>query len=225
MKKLVFTYGVMGSTKTTSMLVRKYDFENREKKTVLLLKPECDTRDLDNEGNIIARSRIGASSKCTAFSENDNLIKMFLDEDAKNKIDILMVDECQFITNAQAKQLRKLTEIVPVYAYGLLTNFRQEFFKSSEYLFAVADEKIELFTPCKCGEKATVNTRRINGFVTTEGEEVVIEGKDNIIYESMCYSCLNNELIKTKINKNQKVYSLKNNLKEFSQSNFDDENF
>ena len=45
----------------------------------------------------------------------------------------------------------------------------------------------EIKCVCKCGKKATVNGRFINGSLDLGGEEVVIGGDET--YESMCYDC------------------------------------
>ena len=46
---------------------------------------------------------------------------------------------------------------------------------------------MEIKSVCKCGKKATVNARLIDGVAATDGEEVVIGGNET--YQAMCYEC------------------------------------
>ena len=51
-------------------------------------------------------------------------------------------------------------------------------------------------TICECGKKATINARFVNGELVTEGDQVAIDGFDNVTYQSMCPKCYFN---KTKV--------------------------
>ena len=44
-------------------------------------------------------------------------------------------------------------------------------------------------TICKCGRKAILNGRKINGEFVFEGEQVAIDNIDNVQYESLCGHC------------------------------------
>ena len=44
-------------------------------------------------------------------------------------------------------------------------------------------------TICKCGRKAILNARMINGNFIFEGEQVAIDMLDNIEYEALCGQC------------------------------------
>ena len=46
---------------------------------------------------------------------------------------------------------------------------------------------------CRCGRKATVNARRIDGEITTEGEQILLGSNET--YEAMCYECWRNEQV------------------------------
>ena len=54
MAKLYFKYGAMGSSKTATALITKYNYEERGMR-VWLIKPAADRRD----GEFTLRSRIG----------------------------------------------------------------------------------------------------------------------------------------------------------------------
>ena len=198
MSKLYYKYGVMGSSKTASALMCKFNYEQQGFR-VLLLKADLDNRDLVG-GNIIVRSRIGLSSSCVTFNKNENLNELFCKLNANNDYDVIIVDECQFLTKKQVEQLKNLSIEYTVLCYGLLTDFKTELFEGSKRLVELADSLQELKSVCTCGRKANVNARFINGELSTEGDVVAIE-KGVVNYQPMCYICYC-KLLKAKENKN-----------------------
>ena len=180
MGELSFTYGVMGSSKSAFALMREYDYSQKGFK-VLMLKPSIDTR----ERLSIIKSRIGIGKICVTFNPDENLENIVA---AHRNTQIVIVDEVQFCTAKQIDQLKNLSlEKYTVLCYGLKTNFKGEFFEGSKRLFEVADTFVELPSICRCGEKATMNARIVNGFVTTQGAEVQIGGDES--YEGLCFRC------------------------------------
>lgn len=99
----------------------------------------------------------------------------------------MIVDECQFLTKQQVEDLHKVSLQIPVLCYGLLTNFRSELFEGSKRLVEIAESLQEIKCVCKCGKKATVNARFVDGKLSTSGAEIAIGGDEQ--YESMCYQC------------------------------------
>lgn len=187
MSKLYFRYGVMGCSKTANALMCKFNFEQQGFK-VLLLKSLIDTRNVKNN-KIIVHSRIGLESPCIGFSSEDNLIDIFKRECKKQKYDIIIVDECQFATAKQVEQLKQISLSNIVMCYGLLTNFQTQLFEGSKRLVELADSLQELKSVCKCGKKAQVNARFVNGMLCTNGDSIAIENENNVTYEPMCYGC------------------------------------
>lgn len=187
MSKLYFRYGVMGCSKTANALMCKFNFEQQGFK-VLLLKSLIDTRDM-KDNDIIVHSRIGLESPCVGFSKSDNLIDLFNKECQKAKYDIIIVDECQFATTKQVEQLKQISLTNIVMCYGLLTNFQTYLFEGSKRLVELADSLQELKSVCKCGKKASVNARFVNGKICTTGDSIAIENENNVKYEPMCYGC------------------------------------
>ncbi len=185
MAKLYFRYGTMGSSKTAQALMTKFNYEQKGFK-VLLLKPILDTRDLKN-GKIVVKSRIGLTSDCVTFSKTDNLIDL-VEKNRKHEDEfVVIVDECQFCTALQVEQLQVVSRKYQVLCYGLLTNFKTELFEGSKRLVEIADSIAEIKSVCKCGKKANVNARFINGKLTLTGDEIMIGGDET--YESLCFSC------------------------------------
>lgn len=186
MSKLYYKYGVMGSSKTASALMCKFNYE-QQGFNVLLLKADLDNRDI-KDGQIIVKSRIGLSSPCITFSKKENLVELFSKLNKSKNYQVIVVDECQFLTRSQVEQLKALSIEQTVLCYGLLTDFKTELFEGSKRLIELADSLQELKSVCTCGRKANVNARFINGKLTTKGDVVAIE-KGEVNYIPMCYIC------------------------------------
>ena len=184
MAKLYFKYGAMGSSKTAQALITKYNYEENDL-NVWLIKPSADTRD----GARILRSRIGLESKVDVIAPGTDIYLLFQDTQ-DGCCDVIIVDECQFLTEKQIDQLRSIVNDynIPVMCFGLRTDFQTRLFPGSRRLMEVADTIQEIKTICDCGAKATVNAR-IDGssHIVTEGAQVVLGGNDS--YIAMCHRC------------------------------------
>jgi thymidine kinase len=98
-----------------------------------------------------------------------------------------LVDEAQFLTESQVRQLSDLCDDhnIPVLAYGLRTDFRGELFEGSQHLLAWADSLVEVKTICHCGSKATMVLRiDADGRAIKDGRQVQIGGNER--YLSVC---------------------------------------
>lgn len=98
-----------------------------------------------------------------------------------------MVDEAQFLTDAQVWQLSSVADDlgIPVMCYGLRTDFQGNLFPGSARLLALADVLREIRTICHCGRKATMVVRQDgDGKVIREGAQIEIGGKER--YVSLC---------------------------------------
>ena len=184
MAKLYFKYGAMGSSKTAQALITKYNYEENDLR-VWLIKPSADTRD----GETILRSRIGLEARVEVIAPGTDIYLLFQDTQ-EGRCDVIIVDECQFMTAAQIDQLRALVNDynIPVMCFGLRTDFQTRLFPGSLRLMEVADTIQEIKTICDCGAKATVNARIDGeGHIITEGAQVVLGGNDS--YIAMCHKC------------------------------------
>ena len=184
MAKLYFRYGVMGSSKSAQALITKFNYEEQGMR-VWLLKPTADTR--NGIGNVY--SRIGLEKPADAVTEDMDLFEIFRDRE-KEFNDVIIVDEAQFLHPSHVEQLRDIVDKynVPVFCFGLRTDFRTRMFPGSARLFELADSISELKTVCTCGGKATVNARIDGeGRIITEGEQLFIGGNES--YRPMCYKC------------------------------------
>ena len=184
MAKLYFKYGAMGSSKTAQALITKYNYEENDL-SVWLIKPSADTRD----GQQILRSRIGLEAMVEVIPPEMDICARFR-ETKLGSCDVIIVDECQFLTEKQIDQLRAIVndENIPVMCFGLRTDFQTRLFPGSRRLMEVADTIQEIKTICDCGAKATVNARiDSSGHIVTQGEQVVLGGNDS--YIAMCHKC------------------------------------
>ena len=184
MAKLYFKYGAMGSSKTAQALITKYNYEENDLK-VWLIKPSADIRD----GAQILRSRIGLEAQVEVIPPETDIYARFLGGKSR-KCDVIIVDECQFLTEKQIDQLRSIVDEhnIPVMCFGLRTDFQTKLFPGSRRLMEVADTIQEIKTICDCGAKATVNARiDETGHIITEGAQVVLGGNDS--YIAMCHKC------------------------------------
>ena len=193
MAKLYFKFGAMGSSKTAQALMTKFNYEEKGKR-VLLIKPATDSRDdrVDEHGNVctIVRSRIGLYAEAVAVSPEDDVRKLYLTRHEESPLDVLICDECQFLTGGQVDQMKELADLddVPVLCFGLRADFQTKLFPGSKRLFEIADSITEIKSVCRCGRKATVNARfDDSGVIITEGDQVCIGGNDR--YEGVCYKC------------------------------------
>lgn len=187
MAKLYFKYGVMGSSKTAQALITKFNYEERGMK-VWLIKPQTDSRD----GEGLLKSRAGLSAPAYVLPYKENVYESY--HKLKETVDVIIVDECQFISEEQVDQLSMLVidYNIPVLCFGLRADFRTKMFPGSKRLMEIADSITEIKTVCSCGRKATVNVRLdSNGRIITEGEQILVGGNDR--YTSMCYQCFINK--------------------------------
>lgn len=188
MSKLYFKFGAMGSSKTAQALMCKFNYEQKGYK-VYLFKPVVDNRKIVN-GKALVSSRIGLQSEAIEFDRDLNFEEYCLKNDVFSQNNVIIIDECQFLTKKQVDELKEVSLKIPVLCYGLLTNYKTELFEGSKRLVEIADSIAEIKSVCKCGRKATVNARIVNGKIVTEGKEIVIGGDES--YESMCYTCFRN---------------------------------
>lgn len=184
MAKLYFKFGAMGCSKTAQALITKFNYEERGMK-VLLLKPSVDDRD----GATIVKSRIGLQEEAITVSSDVDLYKTYV-ENYKEDCNVIIVDECQFLTPEQVDELGQIVIDfnVPVLCFGLATDFTTHLFPGSRRLFEIAESISEIKSVCKCGAKATVNARLDDhGNIVSTGEQVCIGGNDR--YVAMCRRC------------------------------------
>ena len=205
MAKLYFRYGAMNCGKTALLLQAVHNYEDRGMK-ILILKPSSDTK-----GDNKVVSRIGLEKEVDHLVDADEDLYGYLSNHLED-VKCIFVDESQFLRREQVDDLLKVTVLhdIPVICYGLRTDFLTNGFPGSTRLLEIAHSNEELKTICKCGAKATFNARFVNGEAVFEGEQIAIDGEDEVTYDSMCPKCYYESL--ERYNKSKKL--IKKKIKE-----------
>lgn len=186
MAKLYFRYGAMNSGKSTAIMQVAHNYEEQGLR-VFLIKPKLDTK---MKGSVV--SRLGLSREADFLSEpGDELGSLLLRENQRERLACVLVDEAQFLTVEQVDELFALVVLhgIPVICYGLRTDFMAEGFPASSRLLLLAHSIEELKTICRCGRKAILNARMVDGKFVFTGDQVAIDQENNVSYESMCGAC------------------------------------
>ena len=184
MSKLYYRYGAMNCGKTTALLQVAHNYEERGMK-VVILKPGIDTK-----GGSKIVTRIGLKRKVDHLIGKDEKLSIYLNSLDKD-IACVLVDESQFLNRDQIDELFMFTKLKdkPVICYGLRSDFKTIAFPGSLRLFELADVMEELYTICRCGKRAKFNARKVNGKFTSSGDQVAIDGENEVTYESLCGKC------------------------------------
>ncbi len=191
MSKLYYRYGTMNSGKTTLLLQAAHNYEEKGMK-ILILKPKVDTK-----GNDKIISKLGLKRKVDHLISQDEKLSTYLNNIDK-AVFCIFVDEAQFLTRDQVDELFMFTKLKdrPVICYGLRSDFKTISFPGSLRLFEIADDMEELHTICKCGRRARFNGRIVNGEFTSSGDQVAIDGENEVKYEALCGKCYLEQVLK-----------------------------
>ena len=171
----------MNAGKSIEVIKVAHNYEERGKH-VLVLVPSVNNK---YDGTSVS-SRIGISRSATPVAEDESILDIFMRENDKEHIDCVLVDECQFLKKHHVEELTEIVDSfeIPVLAYGLKNDFRNELFEGSYYMLVFADKIEEIKTICWCGRKATMVARLAGGKIVKQGEQIVIGGND--MYVSLC---------------------------------------
>lgn len=182
MPQLYYEWGSMNAGKSTKLLQAAFNYRERGMHVHIFI-PE-----VINSEFIV--SRLGIKEKAQIFSKQFN----FYEELKDSKVHCILIDEAQFLTKKQVRQLTKVVDEyeIPVLCYGLRTDFKGELFEGSTYLFAWADKIREIKTVCSCAKKATMTMRietNTDGSYTgiSSGNQVEVGGNNK--YISLCRKC------------------------------------
>ena len=181
MAQLYYRYSTMNAGKSIELIKVAYNYEERGKR-VLVFTPAID----DRSGVGLVSSRIGIQRDALPITDETNLLDVFMKENAKDTVDCVLIDECQFLRKHHIQELVEIVDScdVPVLAYGLKNDFRNELFEGSYYMLIYADKIEEIKTICWCGRKATMVARVVDGKFVKEGQQIVVGGLD--MYVSLC---------------------------------------
>ena len=183
MAKLHFIYSVMNAGKTTHLLQVRYNYiENGG--NVLLFTSLID----DRFGVGKVKSRIGLEADAIPLRKSDDIGAVVAAEHAKTPVTVVLVDEVQFMTADQVRQLAWIVDElnVPVMAYGLKNNVYGTLFSDAIIaMMALAQDFQEIKQLCHCGRKATMILKYDrNGEAVRSGPVIEIGGEGR--YVSVC---------------------------------------
>ena len=179
MAKLYFYYASMNAGKSTTLLQADFNYRERGMRTLLFTAGIH-----DRGGKGVIDSRLGITASAIPFDETTDLRLIAEEEHFRAPIACILVDESQFLSEGQVRQLAHLADEVgiPVLCYGLRTDFQGKLFPGSAELLALADSLVELKSVCECGRKATMNLRVDGeGRAVRQGEQKEIGGNERYI--------------------------------------------
>ena len=121
------------------------------------------------------------------------------------KVDIIFIDECQFLNSVQVEQLHKIAhkKHIEINCYGIMTDFKTHLFEGSKSLVRFADQIITLKTETKCClclyEVPIINARVVkdnNGRInfSLEGPKIDIEDNEEKFLPA-CYKCWSENIV------------------------------
>ncbi|MDG2533384.1 thymidine kinase [Sphingomonas sp. HITSZ_GF] len=182
MAKLYFYYASMNAGKSTTLLQADFNYRERGMRTLLFTAGIH-----DRGGRGVIDSRLGISATAIPFGEATDLRRIAEDAHYEAPLACVLVDESQFLSAGQVRQLAHLADEVgiPVLCYGLRTDFQGRLFPGSAELLALADSLVEIKSVCECGRKATMNLRVDGeGNAVREGEQREVGGNER--YVALC---------------------------------------
>ena len=180
MAQLFFKYGAMNSGKTIEILKVAHNYEEQDK-PVVIMTSGIDTRSGIGTGS----SRIGLERDAIPIFDETDLYHLV--KDLGYQPYCILIDEAQFLKKHHVLAFTKIVDElgIPVMAFGLKNDFRNELFEGSKYLLLYADKIEEMKTICWfCHKKATMNLHYIDGKPVYEGDQVQIGG--NEAYYPVC---------------------------------------
>lgn len=180
---LTFIYSTVNAGKSANLIMRAHSCGERNINHTVFVPEIAAQRD----GNQRISSRIGLERMgCVSLRREDCPFEIISERSMRtwektNPVQVVFVDEAQFLTKRQVIGLARIADElnVPVFAYGLRTDFKGEPFEGSIYLMAWSDRIEEIATFGKMNqnddsvERAVFNMKVDElGKQITEGESV-----------------------------------------------------
>ncbi|UVH22778.1 thymidine kinase [Lacticaseibacillus paracasei] len=180
MAQLFFRYGAMNSGKSIEILKVAHNYEEQNKRVILM------TSAVDDRAGVgMIASRIGLERTAIPITHETNLYDIIKATDPKAAC--VLIDEAQFLQKHHIFEAARVVDElhIPVMAFGLKNDFRNELFEGSKYLLLYADKIEEMKTICWfCAKKAIMNLRIHDGQPVYEGKQVLIGGNES--YYPVC---------------------------------------
>jgi thymidine kinase len=187
--KLYFRYAAMNAGKSTALLQAAHNYEERGMRVRMFTAAHD-----DRSGFGLIGSRLGLQRQAETFGTGTVFSAAWLAEGDGRRVACVLIDEAQFLSPDQVRQLHRLAHLqrVPVLCWGLRSDFRGDAFPGAAALLTLADELEEMKTICACARKASMNLRiDAEGRRVKEGEQILIGGNER--YRAVCPSCFYSE--------------------------------
>lgn len=197
--ELNYHISAMGGGKSLSLMVAAHQLDS--KVPVLITKPASDLKAGDHVETRLGETRREVDFLIEKDSDIETLvaarmqvIRIGLGERAAGRLPFVFVDEGQFLLPDHVEQMRALadSDAANFEVYGLLTDFRAQYFPGSDALIrnadhiSMANREIEhLCEDDECTRIALRNTRLIEGTVVRDGPQIAIDGID-ATYKAFC---------------------------------------
>ena len=170
---LTFIYSTVNAGKTANLLMRAHSCSERGMSFLIFVPDVAEGR--DGVGQVA--SRIGFKHEAVPLSKNCDPLEIVLRKQLNQPTtyDVIFIDEAQFLTKEQVIRFTQVTDnlSIPVFAYGLRTDFMGNPFEGATFLMAWSDKIEEIATFAVGGEKAIFNQKiGENGERVTEGESI-----------------------------------------------------
>ena len=170
----------MNSGKSIEILKVAHNYEEQNKRVILM------TSAVDDRAGVgMIASRIGLERTAIPITHETNLYDIIKATDPKAAC--VLIDEAQFLQKHHIFEAARVVDElhIPVMAFGLKNDFRNELFEGSKYLLLYADKIEEMKTICWfCAKKAIMNLRIHDGQPVYEGKQVLIGGNES--YYPVC---------------------------------------
>ena len=189
--QIIFPYelhvysGPMKSGKSRELFILMDRFSYLENISVLCIKPDLDTRELDSRFD--SKSLVPNEFIKIPF-ENPGIIETFFSNN--QHFEIVIIDECNFFSKEIVQEVDALMKMgVYIICAGLDLDFRGEVFGPMGELLAKANVVHKLGGVCEfkgCNRIATRTQREINGEPAHYNSPIILIGDEKEGYSCRC---------------------------------------
>lgn len=176
----------MGAGKTTHLLQNNFNLTQAFPNEVLLVNRN------DRSGDSVCSSRMGGIVSSYTFGPEESLVKIIDNYNHENQASLryLLIDEAQFMTEAQVDELQEIADLknIEIYVYGLLTNYKGYLFSATKRILEICDNihQLKNNSKCWCGSEASHNALYIGNSPVTDGDDEQPDTDVLIEYKVMC---------------------------------------
>ncbi|WP_339030040.1 thymidine kinase [Spiroplasma endosymbiont of Cantharis nigra] len=177
--------GCMFAGKTEEFIKRLNRYKHAQQ-NVLVFKPLIDTR--YSKEDVFSHS--GMRIESVTVKDSEEIYKIFKEQNAKQKIDIIGIDEVQFLDAKVVDVISKIADDgVIAIVNGLDKDFKNNPFKNVDRLLVEAEYVDKLSAIChSCGGNASRTQRIIEGKPAKANEPIIVISA-NEKYEARCRHC------------------------------------